>query len=337
MSIRDPQNILVTGGAGFIGSAFIHKTLEMGSFRGQILNVDLLTYAGHLENLKGLENHPRYQFFQGDICDKVLVGKLLDQYEIDTIVHFAAETHVDRSIQSPQKFIDTNIQGTLALLENARERPYIHFHHISTDEVYGSLGEQGKFSERSTYRPNSPYAASKAASDHLVRAYTSTYQLSTTVSHCSNNYGPRQFPEKFIPLTITRALKGKPIPVYGRGAQIRDWLYVDDHVDAIWEILTKGRSGQVYDIGADTELKNIDLVYLVTDLLTSEMHKEPGAYRSLVHFVQDRPGHDYRYAIDASKIHNDLGWKRKIEIQIGLKKTIRWYLKHTKWVANLKS
>jgi dTDP-glucose 4,6-dehydratase len=213
---------------------------------------------------------------------------------------------------------------------------YIHFHHISTDEVYGSLGEEGKFSERSAYRPNSPYAASKAASDHWVRAYSNTYNLSTTLSHCSNNYGPRQYPEKLIPLLLMNALQKKTIPIYGRGSQIRDWLYVDDHIDAIWEILKKGVSGQVYDIGGDSELKNLDLAHLLIELLAQELQKDPKEFKSLIRFVKDRPGHDYRYAIDSSKMQVELGWRPSVDLQTGLKKTIRWYLKHMKWISNLK-
>lgn len=336
MSVRKPSKILVTGGAGFIGSAFIHRLLEDSDFTGEIVNLDLLTYAGNLDNLKGLENHPRYRFLQGDIRDQDFVSNLLDQFEIDTIVHFAAESHVDRSIHSPRSFFSTNVDGTLSLLENVRERSYIHFHHISTDEVYGSLGEEGTFSERSPHRPNSPYAASKAASDHVVRAYANTYHLSVTISHCSNNYGPRQYPEKFIPMIITHCLQKKPIPVYGRGVQSRDWLFVDDHVDAIWAILTKGKSGQTYDIGADAVYKNIDLVQLIIELFAQEMQKDAKQYLSLIKFVKDRPGHDYRYAIDSTKAQSELDWQKKVEIQTGLRKTIRWYLKHSKWIADLR-
>lgn len=321
------RHLLVTGGAGFIGSAFIRYLLRLPSFRGRILNLDLLTYAANLENLRGFHEHPRYRLIQGDICNQPLVEKLLEQAEIDAIVHFAAETHVDRSIHHALPFIETNIKGTLSLLEAARKFPNIHFHHISTDEVYGSLGEKGFFNEQSPYRPNSPYSASKAASDHLVRAYANTYNLSTTLSHCSNNYGPCQFPEKFIPLMITHCLFGKPLPLYGRGANIRDWLYVDDHAAAIWTILCKGRKGQTYDIGGKTELSNLELLHLLIDILAEQTKEDPDTYRKLIRFIQDRPGHDYRYAIDSSKIEKELGWRPKISLTDGLKKTIKWYFR----------
>lgn len=320
-------NILVTGGAGFIGSAFIRFLLRSSDFSGRIVNFDLLTYAGRLENLNGFHNHPRYRFIQGDIGNQALVEKILGESEIDTIVHFAAETHVDRSITSARPFFDANVMGTLALLEAVRKFPKTHFHHISTDEVYGSLGESGSFHEHSSYRPNSPYAASKAASDHLVRAFAHTHGLSTTISHCSNNYGPGQFPEKFMPLMILHCLANKPLPVYGRGANIRDWLYVDDHADAIWSILTKGKKGQTYDIGGKTELSNLELLYLIIDLVANETGVNSERYRSLIRFVSDRPGHDFRYSIDSTKIAKELGWRPKTSLQNGLLRTVRWYLK----------
>lgn len=322
--MRPTASLLVTGGAGFIGSAFIRFLLHRSDFRGKILNYDALTYAGNLKSLNGFHNHPRYRFVQGDILNQPLVERLLLEQEIDTIVHFAAETHVDRSIASALPFIETNVKGTLSLLEAVRKFPSIHFHHISTDEVYGSLGESGLFHENSPYRPNSPYAASKAASDHLVRAYAQTYGLSTTLSHSSNNFGPCQYPEKFIPLMIQNCLQRKPLPVYGRGANIRDWLYVDDHVDAIWQILQFGRKGQTYDIGGNTELTNLELLDLLIELIQLE---RPGEYRSLIRFVQDRAGHDFRYALDISKITNELNWKPKISLKDGLIRTIRWYFK----------
>ena len=319
------NNLLVTGGAGFIGSAFIRSLLRSSSFHGKILNLDLLTYAGNLDNLNGFHDHPRYQFIQGDIGHGPLIEKLLEEYEIDAIVHFAAETHVDRSISSALPFIETNIKGTLTLLEAVRKFPHVHFHHISTDEVYGSLGERGSFHENSPYRPNSPYSASKASSDHLVRAFAHTYNLPTTISHCSNNYGPSQYPEKFIPLMITHCLLKKPLPVYGRGANIRDWLYVDDHVEAIRLILQSGKKGQTYDIGGRAELTNLELLYLLIDVVAAETREHPESYRALIRFVEDRPGHDFRYSIDTSKIEKELGWHPKVSLQEGLKKTVKWY------------
>lgn len=320
--MRSTTSLLVTGGAGFIGSAFIRYLLRSSDFAGCILNYDLLTYAANLDNLKGFENHPRYRFVQGDILNQPLVERLIEQHEIDAIVHFAAETHVDRSISSALPFIETNVKGTLSLLEAVRKTPHVHFHHISTDEVYGSLGESGSFSENSPYRPNSPYSASKAASDHLVRAFAQTYGLSTTISHCSNNYGPCQFPEKFIPLMIHNCLRRKALPVYGYGANVRDWLYVDDHASAVWLILQKGKKGQVYDIGGNTELSNLELLHQLIALVQAE---RPGDYHSLIRFVKDRPGHDFRYALDTTKIQNELGWQPRIALREGLQRTIHWY------------
>ncbi len=320
--MRRIASLLVTGGAGFIGSAFIRYLLRSSSFTGRILNYDLLTYAANLDYLNGFHEHPRYRFVQGDILNQPLIEQLILEHEIDAIVHFAAETHVDRSIASALPFVETNVKGTLSLLEAVRKNPHVHFHHISTDEVYGSLGESGSFNENSPYRPNSPYSASKAASDHLVRAFAQTYGLSTTMSHCSNNYGPCQYPEKFIPLMIHNCLKKKPLPVYGRGANVRDWLYVDDHAEAVWLILQKGKKGQVYDIGGKTELSNLELLHQLIELVQAE---RPGDYHSLIRFVQDRPGHDYRYALDAAKIQNELGWQPCISLREGLQRTIRWY------------
>jgi dTDP-glucose 4,6-dehydratase len=322
--MRPATSLLVTGGAGFIGSAFIRYLLRSSDFSGRILNYDLLTYAGSLHYLNGFENHPRYRFVQGDILNQPLVEKLIEEHEVDAIVHFAAETHVDRSIASALPFVETNVKGTLSLLEAVRKTPHVHFHHISTDEVYGSLGESGAFNENSPYRPNSPYSASKAASDHLVRAFAQTYGISTTLSHCSNNYGPCQHPEKFIPLMIHNCLKNKPLPIYGYGANVRDWLYVDDHAEAVWLILQKGKKGQVYDIGGDTELSNLELLYQLIELMQKE---RSGDYRSLIRFVKDRPGHDFRYAIDTTKIRNELGWHPRIPLREGLKRTIAWHAK----------
>jgi dTDP-glucose 4,6-dehydratase len=320
--MRSTNSLLVTGGAGFIGSAFIRYLLRSSEFQGKILNYDLLTYAADLKFLDGFHHHPRYRFIQGDILNQGLIEKLLLEYEIDTIVHFAAETHVDRSIASAAPFIDTNVKGTLSLLEAVRKFPEVHFHHISTDEVYGSLGESGAFTERSPYRPNSPYSASKAASDHLVRAFAQTYGLSTTISHCSNNYGPCQNVEKFIPRMIHNALKKQPLPIYGRGANVRDWLYVDDHADAVWRILRLGRKGEVYNIGGKEELSNLELL---GKLLAVVSKSRPGNYDSLVRFVEDRPGHDFRYAIDTTKIEEELGWQPAVSLSEGLLRTVHWY------------
>jgi len=325
--MRSVKRLLVTGGAGFIGSAFIRHLLRGSEGPDLIVNFDLLTYAASLENLDGFHNHPHYRFIQGDIRNQPLIEKILEQDEIDAIVHFAAETHVDRSIASARPFLEANVMGTLSLLEAVRKFPHVHFHHISTDEVYGSLGESGSFSEHSTYRPNSPYSASKAASDHLVRAFAHTYGLSTTLSHCSNNYGPGQYPEKFIPLMILNCLSEKPLPVYGRGSNVRDWLYVDDHAEAVSSILQKGRKGETYDIGGSSELSNLELLHLLIDLLAKTTKVDPQRYRSLVRFVEDRPGHDFRYAIDARKIQGELGWRPKTELQKGMIRTIQWYLR----------
>lgn len=319
------KKILVTGGAGFIGSAFIRWGLETFRDLEKIVNLDLLTYAASPKNMASFQDDSRHFFVKGDIRDTPLVQSLCEVHQIEAIVHFAAESHVDRSISDPQAFIDTNILGTLSLLEIMRKNPHLHFHHISTDEVYGSLKE-GCFDESSPYRPNSPYAASKAASDHLVRAWGKTYNLSTTISHCSNNYGPCQHEEKFIPLMISRCIQGKPLPVYGQGLNIRDWLYVDDHADAVWRILNQGQKGEVYDIGGKTEKRNIDLLHSLIDLVAKKTSKDRSQLQNLITFVEDRPGHDFRYAIDATKISTDLGWQPFHSLEQGLEKTINWYL-----------
>ena len=326
---RPVNSLLVTGGAGFIGSAFIRYLLRQSDFSGKITNFDLLTYAANLENLNGFHEHPRYRFLQGDICNQAWIETILLEYEIDTIVHFAAETHVDTSIASARPFVETNVLGTLSLLEATRKFPHIHFHHISTDEVYGSLGEGGFFNEQSPYHPNSPYSASKAASDHLVRAFAMTYHLSTTISHCSNNFGPHQHPEKLIPLLISNCLKSKPLPIYGRGSNIRDWLYVDDHADAIWKILRFGKKGEVYDIGAGSESSNLEVVYSIIELLSAEQNRHKAFYINLIRFVADRPGHDFRYAIDSSKAKRELHWQPETPFKQGLLKTIHWYIKES--------
>jgi dTDP-glucose 4,6-dehydratase len=325
-SLRPLSSLLVTGGAGFIGSAFIRKLLQSPDFSGNILNLDLLTYAAHPNSLEGFHQHPRYFFCKGDIRNQALIETLFAEHKIDAVIHFAAETHVDRSIASAHPFIETNILGTLSLLEALRKFPHIHFHHISTDEVYGSLKEEGLFHENSPYRPNSPYSASKAGSDHLVRAFGNTYGLSTTLSHCGNNFGPYQNIEKFIPRMIAHCLSGKPLPVYGQGLNVRDWIYVDDHVEAVWRILQRGEKGEVYDIGAGNELSNLKLLYLLIELLAQALKKEPSDYLSLIEFISDRPGHDFRYAIDSSKIRQELGWEPQTPLQEGLSRTINSYL-----------
>jgi dTDP-glucose 4,6-dehydratase len=319
------RKVLVTGGAGFIGSAFIRYGLKTFGSLEKIVNLDLLTYAASEKNMASFRDDPRHFFVKGDIRDTVLVQSLCDVHQIEAIVHFAAESHVDRSITDPEAFVDTNIVGTCKLLEVIRKNPHIHFHHISTDEVYGSL-EEGFFSENTPYRPNSPYSASKAASDHLVRAWAHTYNLSTTLSHCSNNYGPCQHEEKFIPLMITHCLQGKPLPIYGEGINIRDWLYVDDHADAVWRILNHGKKGEVYDIGGKVEKRNIDLLHTLIDLVAKKTSKDTLELQKLITFVEDRPGHDFRYAIDATKITRDLGWQPLHSLDQGLEKTIHWYL-----------
>lgn len=320
--MRSLRSLLVTGGCGFIGSAFIRKLLCVENLPIRIVNLDLLTYAARLENVEPFVHHPKYQFIQGDICNQPLVEEILSS-GIDAIVHFAAETHVDRSIASALPFVETNVKGTLSLLEAARLFPDVHFHHISTDEVYGSLGKEGKFCESSPYLPNSPYSASKAASDHLVRAFAQTYQLSTTISHCSNNYGPGQYPEKLIPLILEKCLSGEPLPIYGKGDNVREWIYVDDHAEGVWRILQEGKRGEVYDIGGQIELSNLELVHRFIETLAKETGQDPEGYRSLIRFVEDRKGHDFRYAIDGSKMHKELGWIPSTPFEEGLVQTIR--------------
>ncbi len=334
------KNILITGGCGFIGTNFIRYLLSSSEFRGRIINVDKLTYAGNIENLKGIdESFPgSYHFVKANICDKEVMEWAFDRYDIDTICHFAAESHVDRSIEGPDAFMNTNIMGTYNLLELCRA--YRHkitlFHHVSTDEVYGSLGETGKFTEDSPYRPNSPYSASKAASDHLVRAYHKTYGLPVTISNCSNNYGPYQFPEKLIPLMILHALQGKPLPVYGDGRNVRDWLYVEDHCKAIWAIMNRGRRGETYNIGGNSPLPNIHVVTMICDLLDEMVPPASGEPRkNLITFVKDRPGHDRRYAIDNTKIQSTLGWTPESSFKTGLEETITWYLNNQTWVNRI--
>lgn len=334
------KNLLVTGGCGFIGSNFIRYLLEEVQFQGRIINLDKLTYAGNPQSLQDLEEKysQYYLFIQGDICDARLLEHIFKAYKIDSICHFAAETHVDRSIASCEAFIETNVKGTMTLLETTRKfhNQVLLFHHISTDEVYGSLGEEGFFTEETPYHPNNPYSASKAASDHLVLAYANTYNLPITLSNCSNNYGPFQFPEKLIPLTILNILHGKSIPVYGEGLNTRDWLYVTDHCRAIWKIMTEGSLGECYNIGGHNEIKNIEIVQTICDLMDRELNS-PHPSQDLITFVPDRPGHDWRYAIDASKIQKELNWTPQESFNTGIEKTIHWYLKNLQWVKFVQS
>jgi dTDP-glucose 4,6-dehydratase len=322
------KRFLVTGGAGFIGSAFIRYGLKHNLPCEKIINLDLLTYAADLKNLASVETDPRYLFVQGDIRDEGLVEKLCVEHEIDGIVHFAAESHVDRSILEPRSFFETNVGGTLSLLEVVRRQPHVHFHHISTDEVYGALAHEGAFSEDSPYRPNSPYSASKAASDHCVRAYAHTYDLSTTISHCANNYGPCQNVEKFIPRMIAGCFHRKPLPIYGEGMNVRDWIFVDDHSEAVWSILEKSERGNIYNIGGECERRNIDLVHSIIHEFASLNEEDPKDFISLITFIGDRPGHDFRYAVDCGKIKQELSWRPVHDLSSGIRKTIAWYLEN---------
>jgi dTDP-glucose 4,6-dehydratase len=337
--------ILVTGGAGFIGSNFVLQQMQDESV--SILNLDKLTYAGNLHNLDSIALDRRYEFIHGDIGDRELVRRLLEKRKPSAIVHFAAESHVDRSIRGPEDFIRTNVDGTFALLEETRaywsalaeeERNRFRFLHVSTDEVYGSLGPKDPpFCETTPYAPNSPYAASKAASDHLVRAYHHTYGLPTLTTNCSNNYGPFQFPEKLIPLMILNARDGKPLPVYGDGKNVRDWLFVEDHCAAIATVLRSGRAGEAYNIGGWNEKPNIEIVETICDLVDEMAPRSRESRRSLITFVKDRPGHDRRYAMDAHKIDRELGWKPKATFEGGIRKTVRWYLENEEWVRAVTS
>jgi dTDP-glucose 4,6-dehydratase len=339
------KHILVTGGAGFIGSNFIHYILkkEPDIF---VINLDALTYAANLENLKNLPDPTRYVFVHGNISNQELVLDLINNYKISVIINFAAESHVDRSIYGPAQFIQTNIVGTFNLLEAAKKAwleekifplSEVRFHHISTDEVYGSLGpEDPPFSEDTSYKPNSPYAASKAASDHLVRAYFKTYGLPVSITNCSNNYGPYQFPEKLIPLTILNAINGRPIPIYGDGKQIRDWLYVEDHCEAIWVVINKGKPGSTYNIGGGNQPFNIDLVKKICSILDELLpHSKYKPHEQLLTYVSDRPGHDRRYAMNIDKIKKDLGWQPKENFNSGLEKTVKWYLENQDWINGI--
>lgn len=342
--MRKLSNIMITGGAGFIGSNFIRNLFASKDFKGKLVNVDKLTYAGNPENLADIEKRlggSRYFFEHADVCDHGKMKGIFDKYEIDTVLHFAAESHVDRSIFGPGEFIQTNIMGTFTLLEVAREswkdRQDVLFHHVSTDEVYGSLGETGYFLENTPYDPRSPYSASKASSDHLVMAYHHTYGLPVTLSNCSNNYGPYQFPEKLIPLMILNMKEEKPLPVYGDGKNIRDWLYVDDHNSAVWMIMNRGKAGETYNIGGENEWENIKLINVLCERTAARMGKDREYYKKLLTYVKDRPGHDRRYAINCDKLKKELGWRQSVDFDEGLDRTVGWYLDNTEWIARVRS
>ena len=335
------KNILITGGAGFIGShvvrLFVNKYPEYNIF-----NLDVLTYAGNLENLKDVDTKENYKFLKGDITNTEFISSVFEKYNFDAVIHLAAESHVDRSITNPMEFINTNIVGTVVLLNAAKEAWKDNFndklfYHVSTDEVYGSLGETGFFLEDTSYDPKSPYSASKASSDHLVRAYNNTYKMPVVISNCSNNYGSHQFPEKLIPLSINNIKNSKPIPIYGKGDNIRDWLFVNDHARAIDVIFHKGKQGDTYNIGGINEWTNLDLIHKLCDVMDTKLDREPGTSRKLITFVTDRAGHDKRYAIDATKLRKELGWEPSLQFEEGIEKTVDWYLENETWVENIVS
>jgi len=335
------KTILITGGAGFIGSHVVRRFVNKYPVY-RIINLDALTYAGNLENLKDIDSKPNYEFVKGNINDASFINQLFEKYQFDGVLHLAAESHVDRSISDPMSFIMTNIVGTVNLLNAAREiwkngNEGKRFYHISTDEVYGSLGETGLFTETTSYDPQSPYSASKASSDHLVRAYHNTYKLPIVISNCSNNYGPNHFPEKLIPLAIHNIQHQKPIPIYGKGENIRDWLYVEDHAAAIDLIFHEGRNGETYNIGGNNEWTNIGLIRLLCKVMDRKLGNEEGTSEKLITFVKDRAGHDLRYAIDSSKLKKELGWQPSLQFEEGLEKTVEWYLANTAWLENVAS
>ncbi|MFZ4617132.1 MAG: dTDP-glucose 4,6-dehydratase [Rectinemataceae bacterium] len=341
--MRDFQRMLITGGSGFIGSNFIRWLLGPSGFSGKLINLDALTYAGNPESLGDVAKAAgaRYVFEKADICDRAAVEAVFARHQPDAVVHFAAESHVDRSIHGPEAFVRTNVMGTFTLLDAARQawkgREDVLFHHVSTDEVYGSLGDSGYFTEATPYDPRSPYSASKASSDHLVMAYSHTYGLPVTMTNCSNNYGPCQFPEKLIPVMILNMLEGKPLPVYGDGKNIRDWLYVEDHNSAVWTVMTQGRLGETYNIGGENEWENIQLLGRLIEIVAEEAGRTVDSLRSLITYVTDRPGHDRRYAIDCSKLKSELGWKQSVDFEAGLRKTVRWYLDNPLWIEHVRS
>ncbi len=341
-TIHTPSVVLVTGGAGFIGCNLVRYLLRTDSDL-RLVNVDALTYAGSLSNLQDVEkdHSQRYRFVQENICDEQAMAGLFEEEGFDTVIHLAAESHVDRSIDGPGAFLETNIMGTYVLLQAARAhwkgRDDVRFHHVSTDEVYGSLGSTGHFTEETPYDPSGPYSASKASSDHLVNAWHRTYGLPTTVSNCSNNYGPYQFPEKLLPLMISNALQGKDLPIYGDGKNVRDWLFVHDHCQALDLVVRQGEIGRMYNIGGNEEWANIDLVNLLCDTVQELVPRNSGHYRDLIKFISDRPGHDRRYAIDASRIRKELGWTPKHTFETGLRETIQWYLANSQWLDEIRT
>lgn len=320
------KRVLVTGGAGFMGSAFVHYLLQKEQAIEIVITLDLLTYAGNLDNLKEIMDDPRHHFKRGDVRNSALIEELLRSHQIEAIVHFAAESHVDRSIENPKAFFQTNVEGTITLLETVRRFPKIHFHHISTDEVFGSVLE-GQFKENSPYQPKSPYAASKASADHFVRAYAHTYGISTTISHASNNFGPRQYREKFIPLMISHCLLKKPLPIYGQGDNIREWLFVEDHAEAVWLIVQKGKKGESYNIGGGSSWRNLDLAHLLIEKIAHFRGESAKPYLDLITFVKDRPGHDFRYSLSIEKMQKEMGWEPKHPFEMGIEKTVEWYVK----------
>ncbi len=334
------KTILITGGAGFIGSHVVRRFVR--NHPGyRIVNLDKLTYAGNLENLTDIENEPNYSFVKGDIADQEFINELFSRHSFDGVIHLAAESHVDRSISGPMEFITANIIGTVNLLNAFKEQAGNNegklFYHISTDEVYGSLGSEGLFTEETSYDPGSPYSASKAGSDHMVRAWHHTYGIPVVISNCSNNYGPNQFPEKLIPLAINNILNSKPVPVYGKGENVRDWLYVEDHAAAIDLVFHRGLTGETYNVGGNNEWRNLDLVKLLCKIMDRQLDRKPGTSAKLITFVKDRAGHDMRYAIDNSKITSALGWKPSVSFEEGLDRTVRWYLENEKWLEGVLS